>query len=106
MGAVELRPGIDVDLDALSSICARHHIDRVAVFGSSLRTDFGDDSDIDLLVAFEPGQTPGLLEVAVLELELAPLFAGREVEVRTAEDLSPLFRDEVQREARPLYVAA
>jgi uncharacterized protein len=105
MGDVELRPGIDVDLDALSSICACHHIDRVAVFGSSLRADFGEDSDIDLLVAFEPGHTPGLLEVAVLELELAPLFAGRG-EVRTAEDLSPLFRDEVQREARPLYVAA
>lgn len=104
MGGVELRPGIDVDLDALSSICARHRIRRVAVFGSSLRADFGEDSDIDLLVAFEPSHSPGLLAVAILEL--APLFAGREVEVRTAEDLSPLFRDEVQREAQPLYVAA
>jgi predicted nucleotidyltransferase len=64
-----------------------------------------DDSDIDLLVEFEPGRTPGLLGVAKLELELRELL-GREVDLRTVGDLSPYFRDDVVAAARVLYDAA
>jgi uncharacterized protein len=76
------------------------------LFGSALGDTFDDASDIDLLVEFEPGATPGLFAIARLELELAKLFDGREVEVRTAEDLSRYFRDEVQRSAQVLHRAA
>jgi uncharacterized protein len=64
-----------------------------------------DDSDIDLLVEFEPGRTPGLLGVAKLELELQGLL-GREVDLRTAGDLSPYLRDDVVAAARVLHDAA
>src|SRR4051794_9764902 len=83
---VEIRPGVGVDDAALAAFAAQHAIKRLAVFGSALRTDFRPDSDIDLLVEFEPGRTPGLLSVAAMELELAKLI-GREVELRTYGDL-------------------
>jgi len=82
----------------------RHGILRLALFGSALRDDFDDDSDIDLLVEFAPGQTPGLIRIAAMELELESML-GREVELRTYEDLSRFFRDEVAAQARTLYAA-
>jgi predicted nucleotidyltransferase len=101
---VEIRPGVGVDDAALAAFAAHHAIKRLAVFGSVLRADFGPDSDIDLLVEFEPGRTPGLLSVAAMELELARLI-GREVELRTYGDLSRFFRDQVRDSARELYAA-
>jgi uncharacterized protein len=73
-------------------------------YGSALRDDFGSGSDIDLLVEFRPEHTPGLLHLAQMELELEEAL-GRPVELRTPEDLSPYFRDEVTATARPLYAA-
>lgn len=101
---MELRPGLTIDDEALNAFAVRHGIRRLALFGSVLRDDFGPQSDVDLLVDFEPGRTPGLLGLAAMELELGRLV-GREVELRTHGDLSRYFRDVVRSEARELYAA-
>ena len=79
----------------LAAFCQDYGIQRFAIFGSALRTDFGPESDVDVLVEFEPGRTPGLLGMAGLEIELSVLFGGRKVDLRTPEDLSRYFRQEV-----------
>ncbi len=89
--------------EVLADFCRRHHIRRLALFGSALRGQLRPDSDIDLLVEFEPGHTPGLLGMARLERELSALL-GRKVDLRTPNDLSRYFRDEVLREAEVQYV--
>jgi uncharacterized protein len=99
---VELRPGLVVADNDLSAFCRRHGVRRLALYGSALGDDFRCDSDVDVLVEFEPGRTPGLLAIASMELELGGLI-GREVELRTYEDLSWYFRDEVRTSARELY---
>lgn len=101
---MELRPGIAVADDEVAAFCRRHGIRRLAVFGSALRADFRDDSDVDVLVEFEVDRTPGLLSLASMELELGELV-GREVELRTLEDLGRHFRDHVMASARELYAA-
>jgi predicted nucleotidyltransferase len=106
MGGMDIRPGLPVDDETLAQFCRRHAIRRLAVFGSALRNDFRDDSDIDVLVDFATGATPGLLRIAQMELELAELIDGREVEIRTYEDLSRYFRDDVAQSATTLYAAA
>jgi predicted nucleotidyltransferase len=102
---MEIRPGIEVDGDALAGFCLRHEIRRLALFGSALGDDFGPDSDLDLLVEFTPDRVPGLFQVAARELELAELFGGREVDLRTPADLSPHFREDVLAVAVALYTA-
>lgn len=102
---MRIRPGIEVDDSALAQFCQRHSIVRLALYGSSLRGDFSPGSDIDVLVEFEPGHVPGLLRLAEMEIELEDLLGGGEVELRTYEDLSRFFRDEVRASARPLYAA-
>jgi uncharacterized protein len=90
----------------LAPICERHRVLRLALFGSRAKGLGRADSDVDLLVAFEPGTTVTLLDMARLEFELASaLGAGFRVDLRTAGDLSGHFRDEVVRTARPLYPA-
>jgi predicted nucleotidyltransferase len=101
---VQLRPGLSLDETFLAEFARSHGIRRLALFGSALRDDFGPDSDVDLLVEFHPGHTPGLLHLAQMELELEDTL-GRPVELRTSEDLSPYFRHEVTSTARPLYAA-
>ncbi len=101
---MEIRPGVDVDDEALAEFATRHLIRRMAAFGSVLRPDFGPHSDIDVLVEFQPGQAPGLVGLAAMELELGALI-GREVELRTYYDLSRFFRDKVRDSARELYAA-
>ena len=93
------------DPEALERICLRHRIHRLSLFGSQLKGGARPDSDVDLLVEFEPDAHPTLLDVAQIEIELSPLVGGRRVDLRTAEDLSHHFRDEVVREARACYVA-
>ncbi|RIK07992.1 MAG: nucleotidyltransferase [Acidobacteria bacterium] len=97
---------LQVDLEALGQICADYGIQSISVFGSAIRGDLGPESDIDLLVEFDPSRIPGLLRIAELELRLSPLFGGREIDVRTCEDLSRYFRDEVRDSAIPLCRAA
>ena len=101
---MEIRPGLSVDDGFLADFAHTHGIRRLALFGSALRDDFGPDSDVDLLVEFQPEHAPGLLHLAVMELELEDAL-GRTVELRTPEDLSPYFRDQVTAGARPLYAA-
>jgi predicted nucleotidyltransferase len=91
------------DPDALAALCRRHHIRRLALFGSVLKKTDRPESDVDLLVEFEPNATPSLFDMADIELELSTLLGGRRVDVRTAGDLSRYFRDEVVREAEVQY---
>ncbi len=95
---------IDVPRDRIAEFCRCHHIQRLAFFGSVLRDDFTADSDVDVLVEFEPGHTPGLAFFS-MQRELSGIL-GRNVDLNTADDLSPYFRREVLDEAEVLYVAA
>ena len=95
---------IPVDAGRIAAFCRKHRIRRLALFGSVLREDFGPDSDVDVLVEFEPGQVVGLLRLAGMESELARIL-GRKVDMRTAADLSRYFRDEVLAGAEVLYAA-
>jgi hypothetical protein len=96
------RPEIPKDL--IEDFCKRRHIKKISVFGSYLREDFGPESDIDLLVEFDPEHIPGLLDIAGMEMELSEAL-GRKVDLRTAEDLSRYFRDEVVAQAEVQYAA-
>ncbi len=89
--------------DQVAEFCRLHHIRRLAVFGSALRSDFNDNSDIDILVEFEPEHIPGLFGIARMERELSNLLGGRKVDVRTPEDLSRYFRQDVLNEAEVQY---
>ncbi len=102
---MELAPGITIDDAVLEAFCRTNGIRRLGLFGSALRGELRPDSDIDLLVEFEPGRIPGLLQVARLELELAELL-GRDVDLSTPGDLSRHIRDEISAGARVLYAAA
>jgi hypothetical protein len=75
----------------------------LAFFGSVLRPDFRPDSDVDVLVEFEPAGLPGLFGMARMERELSEILGGRKVDLRTAEDLSPYFRQSVLKEAEVRY---
>lgn len=90
-----------VDSGALESFCRRHRIRKLSVFGSALREDFGPDSDIDVLVGFEPGHTPGLAFFAIQD-ELSSLL-GRKVDLNTPSFLSRYFREEVLQNAQVQY---
>ena len=98
-----MHPRLPLDATTLARFCEQHHIRRLALFGSHLKGTARPDSDIDLLVEFEPGHVPGLLALASMELELSELLGGRRVDLRTAEDLSRAFRDEVVRTAEVQY---
>jgi len=95
------RPRIDIPQDAIADFCRRHAICKLALFGSVLRDDFRPDSDVDVLVEFEPGHVPGLAFFAMQD-ELSELFK-REVELHTPAFLSPYFRREVERAADVRY---
>src|SRR5260221_5452186 len=88
----------------ISEFCRRHHIARLSLFGSAIRDDFGPESDVDVLVEFEPGRSPGL-DFFVMQEELTEII-GHRVDLNTPGWLSPYFRDHVVAEARPLYVQA
>ena len=89
----------------LAEFCCKHHIRRLALFGSMLRGTARPDSDVDLLVEFKPGMEPGLIGLSAMEEELSNLYGGRKVDLRTANDLSRHFRDEILRTARLQYAA-
>lgn len=96
---------IRVAHEEIAAFCRRHHINRLALFGSVLRDDFRPTSDIDVLVEFEPGHVPGLIRLAGLEQELSALFEKRRVDMRTPQDLSQYFRDAVIATAELHYAA-
>lgn len=103
-----LRPltRLGVDEQSIADFCRQHHIRKLGFFGSIREDRFGPDSDVDVLVEFEPGQRMGLLRLAGIELELGQVL-GRKADLRTAPDLSRYFREEVVREKTDLaYVHA
>lgn len=90
--------------DKLAAFCAKNHIKKLSLFGSALKDELREDSDIDLLVEFETEHTPGLLRLAGIEIELTEMI-GRKVDLRTPAELSRFFRDEVLSQARIEYAA-
>ena len=97
------RNGITIDRHTLAEFCRRNHIRKLSLFGSVLRDDFRPQSDVDVLVEFEPGHVPGL-RFFYFEAELSKLL-GRKVDLNTPNFLSPYFRDRVLAEAQVQYVA-
>ncbi len=95
---------ITVEKEKLAEFCRDHHICRLAVYGSVLRGDFGPESDVDVLVDFEAGCTPGFFKLFEMQEELSGLFGGRRIDLRTPQDLSRYFRDEVVANAEVQYV--
>lgn len=93
---------IDISEKKLADLCRSRHIRRIACFGSVVRDDFGPDSDVDLLVEFEPGHTPGL-EIIDIEEELSGLFGGRNVDIVNPKYLNHRLRDRILAEAEPIY---
>jgi predicted nucleotidyltransferase len=92
---------LDLPQEQIADFCRRHHIRRLALFGSVLRADFRLDSDIDVLVEFEPGHVPGLAFFAMQD-ELSSML-GRDVDLHTPQFLSKYFRDRVVDEAEVQY---
>lgn len=93
---------IQIDRGTLAEFCRRWHIRKLSLFGSVLRDDFRPESDIDVLVEFQPGSRVGLIRMAQIERELGDLL-GRKVDLRTPADLSRYFRDDVLRQAQVQY---
>jgi uncharacterized protein len=95
---------IQIDRKKIEEFCRRHHVRRLSLFGSVLRDDFGPDSDVDVLVDFEPGYVPGLSFLS-MEEELSKIL-GRKTDLNTSGFLSPYFRERVLSEAEVQYAAA
>lgn len=86
---------IKLPKDMIALFCKKHHIRRLSLFGSVLRDDFRPNSDIDVLVEFEPGKCPSFFRLFDMENELSAILGGRKVDIRTPEDLSRYFKDKV-----------
>lgn len=89
--------------DQIESFCRRYHIRRLALFGSVLRDDFDEDSDVDVLVEFAPGKTPDFFELYTIEHDLSVLLGGRAVDLVTTKALNHYLRDAVLDVALPIY---
>ena len=95
---------ISIDKEQIAGFCARHHLTKLALFGSVLTDRFGPDSDVDVLFEYHPEHIPTLFDVAAMERELSAIL-GRKADMRTPQDLSRYFRDEVVRKALVQYAA-
>jgi len=95
------RSRIPVPSGKIAELCQQYHIRWLDLFGSVLRNDFRPDSDIDILIEFEPGHTPGFAFIDIQD-KLSELF-GRSVDLNTPQDLSRYFRDRVLAEAEVYY---
>jgi predicted nucleotidyltransferase len=98
-----MHPALTLDEPAVKQFCESHQICRLALFGSQITGTARPDSDIDVLVDFEPGSVPGLIGMAALEDELSGLMGGRKIDLRTLRDLSRHFRDNVAQTAQVQY---
>lgn len=96
-------PHVPVPYDDIRQICRKYHIRKLSLFGSVLRDDFGPESDIDILVEFEDGCTPGFFRLFAIREELSRAFGGKEIDLLTPQDLSCYFRDEVIAAAEVCY---
>jgi len=95
---------IEIPKQQLAEFCHRRQIRQLSLFGSVLRDDFGPDSDVDVLVEFEPEAVVGYFGLAEMEIELSEIL-GREIDIRTPAELSPYFRDDVLATAETQYVS-
>ena len=93
---------IELPKERIEEFCKRHHIRKLSLFGSALRDDFSPESDLDILVEFDPAHTPGFIRLAGMEIELTEIL-GRKADMRTAQDLSRYFRDEVLNSSKVQY---
>jgi len=89
-------------MEQIETFCRKYHIRKFSLFGSILGLDFRPDSDIDVLVEFEPEQVPGFITLGAMHVELAKIL-GRAVDIRTPASLSPYFRQEVLNRAQIFY---
>ena len=96
-------PQLHIAQDQLARFCRKQHIRRLSLFGSRLKGTARPDSDVDFLVEFEPGCEPGLLGLAAMEAELADMLGESKIDLRTPQDLSRHFRDQVLRTAEVQY---
>ena len=99
-----MSPRIQIDAECIAEFCRKNSIVRLSFFGSVLTNDFRHDSDVDVLVVFEPGREPGLIGLAEMEQDLSEIL-GRKADLRTPEDLSRYFREKVVTTAEVLYAA-
>ena len=97
------RSKINLPEEKISDFCRRNRISRLSLFGSVLREDFNENSDIDVLVEFEPAHVPGFIRLAGMEMELSELLGGHKVDMRTPDELSRYFRSEVMASAETQY---
>jgi predicted nucleotidyltransferase len=95
---------LEIDTSVIGDFCRRNHIQRLSLFGSTLRGEQTAASDVDLVVQFDPEYVPSYFRLVAMEEELSAIF-GRKADLRTPQELSRHFRDEVLRDARPLYAA-
>lgn len=95
-----MHPQLAIDRRVIEEFCRRHHIRKLALFGSVLREDFRPDSDVDVLVEFAPEHGPGLLRLYQIEEELRPLLGGHRPDLVTFKALNRWIRDRVLAEAR------
>lgn len=99
-----MKKNIEINKDKIADFCRRNHIRKLALFGSVLSKEFRPDSDIDVLLEFEPGHVPGFFRLFDMEEELSIILGGRKIDLRTPQDLSPYFRDEVIAKAEVQYI--
>lgn len=96
------RAAIPIPREAIAEFCRRHHIRKLSLFGSVLRDDFGPESDIDVLIEFEPGKTPSLFDLGGMQQELMAMF-GRMVDLKTPGFLSEYMRQRVEQQSEVQY---
>ena len=98
-------PKLNIPKDKIVDFCKQNQVRRLSLFGSILREDFGPDSDVDILVEFEPGTRIGLISFSGLEIELSKIV-GRKVDLNTPGFLSKYYREQILAEADVQYDAA
>lgn len=99
-----MKKNVIIQREKMADFCRCHQICKLALFGSVLRDDFGPDSDVDVLVEFEPRAKVGFFKLYDLEQELSRILGGRKVDINTPRSLSKYFRDKVLAEAEVQYV--
>lgn len=104
MNQAAKRIHIDFPKKKLATLCEKYHIRKLSVFGSALREDFRLDSDIDILVEFDPQHVPGFLRLFAMEEELSGLLGGRKIDMVTEKFLNRRIRDDVLAQAEVQYV--
>lgn len=100
-----MKPRLTIPDAALADLCGRWRITRLSLFGSAVRDDFGPDSDVDVLVEFDPDHTPDLLDISRISRELSSLLGGRDVDLVTPGGLHPRLKDRILAEAVERFAA-